>query len=348
MEYVSDSGCLESRFLEGTVFLGEPGMISVKNLEKRYGDLMAVKDVSFEVNRGEIVGLLGHNAAGKTTIMKIITGYLEPTSGKVTVGNVDVLTDRLAVQKQIGYMPENAPLYGEMLAQEYLLMMAELRGIAPDQCVKAVAAAATAAGVEKVLTQRIATLSKGYRQRVALCQAIVHQPAVLILDEPTNGLDPVQIIEIRHLIKKLAEKSTVILSTHILPEIEAVCGRVLILIDGELAKDAPLNTLLTSNRVKISLPADAREVQSRLKAVDGVTSANRSGADPARAGFELWEIGCTQPTPPIPALVRAAGEAGWEVGQVAAETASLEHIFSGLMKDYAGRRMAGSQQEVTP
>jgi ABC-2 type transport system ATP-binding protein len=322
-------------------------MISVQNLEKRYGDLRAVKNVSFEVARGEIVGLLGQNAAGKTTIMKIITGYLEPTNGKVTVGKADVLEDRLAVQKQIGYMPENAPLYGEMLVQEYLLMMAELRGIAPEQCANAVTDAARAAGVDKALTQRISTLSKGFRQRVALCQAILHKPEVLILDEPTNGLDPVQIIEIRSLIKKLAEKSTVILSTHILPEIEAVCGRVLILIDGELAKDATLSALLTSNRVKLSLSSQARDVQSRLTSIAGVTSASRQGPDPSRSGYELWSIECSQGTPPIPLLVRAATEAGWEVGQVAADTPSLEQIFSGLMKDYAGKRMAKSQQEVS-
>lgn len=323
-------------------------MISVKNLEKSYGNLRAVKNVSFEVDRGEIVGLLGHNAAGKTTIMKIITGYLEPTGGKVTVGPADVLEDRLAVQKQIGYMPENAPLYGEMLAQEYLLMMAELRGIAPDQCTKAVADAAVAAGVEKVLPQRISTLSKGYRQRVALCQAILHKPEVLILDEPTNGLDPVQIIEIRNLIKKLAEKSTVILSTHILPEIEAVCGRVLILIDGELAKDAQLKTLLASNRVKLSLSAEARDVQSRLASIAGVKSASHQGPDPARSDYDLWAVECTdQMPPPIPLLVRAATEAGWGIGQIGAETPSLEQIFSGLMKEYAERRKAGSQQEVS-
>jgi ABC-2 type transport system ATP-binding protein len=323
-------------------------MISVKNLEKSYGNLRAVKNVSFEVDRGEIVGLLGHNAAGKTTIMKIITGYLEPTSGKVTVGPADVLEDRLAVQKQIGYMPENAPLYGEMLAQEYLLMMAELRGIAPDQCVKAVTDAAVASGVEKVLPQRISTLSKGYRQRVALCQAILHKPEVLILDEPTNGLDPTQIIEIRNLIKKLAEKSTVILSTHILPEIEAVCDRVLILIDGDLAKDAALKSLLASNRVKLSLPKEARDVQSRLASITGVKSASRQGPDPTRSGYDLWSVECTdQVPPPIPALVRAATEAGWGIGHIGSETPSLEQIFSGLMKEYAGRRMASSQQEVS-
>ena len=322
-------------------------MISVQNLEKRYGDLRAVKNVSFEVDRGEIVGMLGHNAAGKTTIMKIITGYLEPTSGTVTVGNVNVLEDRIAVQKQIGYMPENAPLYGEMLVQEYLLMMAELRGIAPEKCVSAVTEASKATGVDRVLTQRISLLSKGFRQRVALCQAILHKPEVLILDEPTNGLDPVQIIEIRNLIRKLAQNSTVFLSTHILPEIEAVCGRVLILIDGELAKDAPLNTLLASNRVKLSLPDTAREVLGRLATVPGIKSINLRGPDSTRPGFELWSIECAQGSPPIPALVRAATEAGWEIGQVAVEAPSLEQIFSGLMHEYAGRRVAASQQEVT-
>ena len=207
-------------------------MISVRDVQKRYGKLTAVDNISFEVERGGIVGLLGHNGAGKTTIMKIMTGYLEPTRGTILVGGIDVVTDRLGVQKQIGYMPENAPLYREMLVQEYLMMMAELRGITKSNRTKSVVEAAEATGLIPRLVQPIGQLSKGYRQRVGLAAAILHKPDVLVLDEPTNGLDPVQIVEIRDLIRRLAETTTVIISTHILSEIEAVCNRVVILIDA--------------------------------------------------------------------------------------------------------------------
>ncbi len=321
-------------------------MISVKNLEKRYGSLQAIKNVSFEVGKGEIVGLLGHNAAGKTTIMKIITGFLESSGGTVTVGGVDVGQDRLGVQKQIGYMPENAPLYEEMLVQEYLMMMAELREIPADKRVTAVAEAVKATGLEKVLVQPIATLSKGYRQRVALCQAILHKPEVLILDEPTNGLDPVQIMEIRRLIRKLAENSTVFLSTHILPEIEAVCDRVLILIDGLLAKDARLDELLKSNRIRLSVTEGADEVEQKLHSLPGVASVSRLGPDPAREGFTLWRVETENGQQPTPAVVKTAAEAGWEVGQVTGDTPTLEQVFSELMEEQARKGVSDSKQEV--
>ena len=323
----------------------EQAMISVKNLEKRYGSLQAIKNVSFEVGKGEIVGLLGQNAAGKTTIMKIITGFLESSGGTVTVGGIDVLQDRLGVQKQIGYMPENAPLYEEMLVQEYLMMMTELREIPAERRVSAMTEAVKATGLEKVLVQPIATLSKGFRQRVALCQAILHKPEVLILDEPTNGLDPVQIMEIRRLIRKLAENSTVFLSTHILPEIEAVCNRVLILIDGLLAKDARIEELLRTNRIRLSVAEGADGVEAKLGSLPGVASLELLGPDPARKGFALWRIETEEGPQPTPAVVKTAAEAGWEVGQVTGDSPTLEQVFSELMQEQAQRGISGSQQE---
>ena len=238
-------------------------MISVKNLIKDYGDLRAVADISFEVERGEIVGLLGHNGAGKTTVMKVMTGYLEPTAGSVSVGGIDVVGDRIGVQRQIGYMPESAPLYREMLVQEYLLMMAQFRGLSAREQIPAVAEAVNATGLQARLLQPIGTLSKGYRQRVGLAQAILHKPDVLVLDEPTNGLDPVQILEIRSLIRRLAETTTVILSTHILSEIEAVCNRVVILIDGHLAADSTLGNLLETSVISLGLvnDVDPRDIE---------------------------------------------------------------------------------------
>lgn len=299
-------------------------MISVKKLEKRYGALRAVSNVSFEVARGEIVGLLGHNGAGKTTVMKIMTGFLQPTAGTVTVGGVDVLTDRIGVQRQIGYLPESAPLYPEMLVQEYLTMMAELRAIPAEKRRSAISAAVHATGLQDRLVQSIGTLSKGYRQRVGLAGAILHKPDVLVLDEPTNGLDPVQILEIRALIRRLAEDTTIILSTHILSEIEAVCSRVVILIDGHLAADAQLEELLTSAEVRLQLAPGATKVEATVGKLAGVTAVTAGPAD------DTWRVKFDG-EPPVPAILDAANTAGWQVRGVAPVQPSLENVFRDLM-----------------
>ena len=321
-------------------------MISVKKLEKRYGAFRAVKDLDFEVARGDIVGLLGQNGAGKTTVMKVLTGYLEPTSGTVTVGGVDVQVDRLAVQRQIGYLPENAPLYPEMLVQEYLLMMAELRGIAVEKRVAAVQEAVLATGLGKYLVRPISELSKGYRQRVGLAQAILHKPEVLVLDEPTNGLDPVQILEIRALIKRLAQHATIILSTHILQEIEAVCNRVVVLINGELAADSTLVELLRSRRVRVSLKAGSADVGSTLGRTPGVSKVTRRGADPDLVGFDQWVCEYDGAEPPVTALIEAAQAAHLGLGAIAPEVASLENVFRQLMFDHAARSAGGSSEKA--
>mgnify|MGYP001997437331 CR=1 FL=1 len=316
---------------------GSPNVISIKNLVKNYGDLRAVADVSFDVQRGEIVGLLGHNGAGKTTVMKIMTGFLEPTSGSISVGGIDVLGDRIGVQRQIGYMPESAPLYREMLVQEYLLMMAQFRGLDVSAQVPAVAEAVKATGLQARLLQPIGTLSKGYRQRVGLAQAILHKPDVLVLDEPTNGLDPVQILEIRSLIRRLAETTTVILSTHILSEIEAVCNRVVILIDGHLAADASLETLLTNSVVTLGL-ADDVDPRAVLDAVDGVSSIQE--AQPRSAGV-FWRIECADPTHALPGIAQAVHQAGWPLLELRSETPSLEQVFRDLMFQHAQEQSGG-------
>lgn len=306
-------------------------MISVKSLEKRYGALRAVSNVSFEVARGEIVGLLGHNGAGKTTVMKIMTGFLQPTAGTVTVGGIDVMHDRIGVQRQIGYLPESAPLYPEMLVQEYLMMLAELRAIPPAKRRSAISAAVRATGLQDRLVQSIGTLSKGYRQRVGLAGAILHKPDVLVLDEPTNGLDPVQILEIRALIRRLAEDTTIILSTHILSEIEAVCSRVVILIDGDLAADAQLDDLLTSTEIAVEVAPSTPKVEATLKAIDGVTAV-KPGADAGQ--YRVHFTG----EAPTPAIVKAAAEAGWQVQGVAQRQPSLETVFRDLMADHVRAR----------
>lgn len=313
-------------------------MISVKNLQKRYGDLTAVQDVSFEVQHGEIVGLLGHNGAGKTTVMKVMTGFLEPTKGTISVGGIDVVEDRIGVQKQIGYMPEKAPLYGEMLVQEYLLMMAELRGVDPADRLKAVGDAVKATGLTERLVQPISTLSKGYRQRVALAQAILHKPSVLVLDEPTNGLDPVQILEIRALIRRLAQTTTVIISTHILSEIEAVCNRVVILIDGNLAADSDLESLLSSNVVRLVADAGTDDVVATLNALDNVEEVLDTATERGRT---VYRLKCTPGAEMAAQISKAAYDAGWTISEVRTETPSLEQVFRDLMADHVNRARDG-------
>jgi ABC-2 type transport system ATP-binding protein len=311
-------------------------MIQIKNLTRNYGPTVAVQGVSLDIDRGEIVGLLGHNGAGKTTVMKMLTGYLEPTSGTITVGGVDVVADRIGVQRQIGYLPENAPIYREMLVQEYLLMMADLRGVPPAQREGAVIKAATATGLMDRLVQPISTLSKGFRQRVGIAQAILHEPDVLVLDEPTNGLDPMQIQAIRELIRKLGERTTVILSTHIMQEVEAVCDRVLILIDGHVAADAPLRELLSSSSIVVSVRG-AGAIGEALTALDGVAQAENTGDDPEIEGHERWLVHCEEGARPTGAILKAAMAAGWEVGAIAPEIQTLDHVFRRLQAEHIAK-----------
>ncbi len=312
-------------------------MIRMKNVSRRYGNVVAVNDVSIEVNRGEIVGLLGHNGAGKTTLMKLLTGYLEPTSGTIEVDGKDVVAERTAVVAQIGYLPESAPLYPEMLVQDYLLMMAELRGIRGDAANTAVGNAVVATGLSKRLLQPIADLSKGFRQRVGIAQAILHRPAVLVLDEPTNGLDPVQIQSIRQLVRDLAKTTTVLLSTHILQEVEAVCERVLVMIDGQLVADSRLSDLLAATTVRLALHEATTGVETRMRGIPGIKNARRVGPDPMLPGFIHWSLDVDDPAAAAPLVLRSAVDAGWVVGASGAETRTLDSVFRGLQEDHASR-----------
>ena len=224
-------------------------MIEARGLSKRYGDVIAVDDISFEVGRGEVVGFLGPNGAGKTTTMRMLTGFLPPTDGTAVIAGHDIFEAPLAARRAIGYLPETPPLYPEMSVDAYLAYVARIKDVPRAKRRGAVERAIERCGLERVHRQVIGTLSKGFRQRVGIAQAIVHDPAVLILDEPTVGLDPLQIREIRALIAELAApeqgeaQHTVILSTHILPEVEAICRRVILIHEGRKALDAPLAEL---------------------------------------------------------------------------------------------------------
>ncbi len=296
-------------------------MISVCNLEKRYGDFCAVTDVSFEVQKGEIVGLLGQNGAGKTTIMKMITGYLQPTKGKVTVGGFDGVADRQKAQQLIGYLPENAPLYPEMLVQEYLWMMAELRGIAPEKIHGAVSRAVLACGLSEKLVQPIGTLSKGYRQRVGLAQAILHHPSVLILDEPTNGLDPTGIHQLRDVLKKYAHEQggAVMVSSHILSEMQLLCDRVGIINNGKLIKVCTMEELekMNSSSRYILKVTDAQKTKELLSGNDKVSEIEVKD-NIINAGIDEENIA---------SIVRLLVTGGVDISEVKKNESSLEEVF---------------------
>ncbi len=255
-------------------------MIRVSGLTKRYGNLVAVRDVSFEVEKGEVVGLLGPNGAGKTTTMRMLTSFLTPTAGQVVVGDHDVSEDPEGVRRSVGYLPEVPPLYPEMRVVDYVRYVAAINDVPRGVRQEKVERALSACGLDGVARQVIQTLSRGFRQRVGLAQAIVHEPPVLILDEPTSGLDPVQILEIRALIRSLAEEEgrTIILSTHILAEVEAICSRVLIIAYGALRLDAPLAVVQESGSLE---EVFLREVEAAGSELYGAAAASAAAEAPA-------------------------------------------------------------------
>lgn len=247
-------------------------MIKIENLTRAYGDFIAVNNVSFCINAGEIVGLLGHNGAGKTTIMKMLSGYLEPSEGFIEVGDIDLRNDRVAVQKRLGYLPENLPVYPEMTVADYLDYAAHLKGLTGTVCTQEVRRVIKSCDITSKLLAPIATLSRGYKQRVGVAQALLGNPKLLILDEPTNGLDPTQTRQMRELIKEIAKEATVILSTHIMQEVDAICDRVLIMRSGELAIDSKLESLRKSNHLVLSSDLPETHAEGLLRPVPHIES----------------------------------------------------------------------------
>ncbi len=304
-------------------------MISLKNLTKSYGEVTALKDISFSVKPGEIIGLLGPNGAGKTTLMKILTGYLHPTAGCAEVGGLDVLAHTQKVQEMIGYLPENAPLYPELTVQSSLKLIADLRAIPPSEQGKRLSEAIAAVGLESRLTRLVGTLSKGYRQRVGLAQAILHRPNLLILDEPTNGLDPTQIVEVRHLVKKLAKRSTVLISTHILSEVEATCDRAIIIINGELKADAHLADLSATSHAVTALKVgdQEKEATDKLASLAGVRNVE---ACRRQNGIITYRISGQNMQELCPAIYQLARDNDWTLYELKQESRTLESVFNEL------------------
>lgn len=271
-------------------------MIEVQNVTKRYGPTLAVDNISFRVEKGEIVGFLGPNAAGKTTTMRIITSYMPATDGKVSVAGYDVFDDAMEVKKRIGYLPEVPPLYPEMRVNDYLRFVAALKGVTKSQISQQVDRAVELTSLGEMQTRLIKKLSKGFRQRVGLAQALINEPDVLILDEPTVGLDPKQIIEVRELIKSLAAEHTIILSTHILPEVSMTCERVVIINRGRIVAEDSVENLMSSVDSGESLilqvdgPFDA--VQEKVKTLDGVKAVNLDSGSPANSAATAIRVEC--------------------------------------------------------
>ncbi len=304
-------------------------MIHVANLSKSYGPIEALCGVSFEIAEGEIVGLLGPNGAGKTTIIKILTGYLQPDEGTVQMGGLDVLTHTREVQAQLGYLPETAPLYPELSTQDYLKMMAELRQIPQDEQPPRLSEAVYAAGLEDHLTRPIGQLSKGFRQRVGLAQAILDRPKLLILDEPTLGLDPTQIVQVRRLIRRLAEESTILFSTHILSEVEALCDRVIILMNGQVRADARLSELAATSDVVLVLADAPAGVDGALRQLAGVQGVEQMHT---LDGFPAYRV-IGQPasgTDLCPAVYDLAREENWPLRELRRDVRTLETVFNEL------------------
>ena len=310
-------------------------VIDVSGLSRSYGPHRALNDLSFRIDRGEIVGFLGPNGAGKTTTMKILTGYLAPSEGTASVCGHDVVADSLEVRKRIGYLPESAPVYTDMRVQDYLDFVARVRGLSSGERANAVARVLEACDIADRAGQSIGELSKGYRQRVGLAQALVHQPAVLILDEPTSGLDPNQVQVIRNLVRRIGEQHTVLLSTHVLSEVQATCDRVLVLKNGRLVADAPVERMKESLQggvlVKVSfVPGSVKltreAVNARLGALDGVTRVTpQESGDAAELTYELLADQDVRA-----AVFDLAVREGLRIITLTRETSSLEEVFRRL------------------
>src|SRR5688572_6998916 len=306
---------------------GTVPIIEAKGLTKHYGTVKGLKGISFNVEKGEIIGLLGPNGAGKTTTMKLLTGYLQPTDGTAKIAGHDVVEDPLSVRAVLGYLPENAPLYLDMAVQEYLLMMAELRGIPADRQKSLLSDAIYSTAIETKLTQPLGSLSKGFRQRVCLAQAILHKPQVLILDEPTNGLDPTQIIEMRSLIKRLAEHATVMISTHILSEVEATCDRAIIIMEGTIKADAQLDDLTSSSAAVVAIERGPTNVEAALSTIGGIRGVREEGPS---NGFVRYRITGEKDMNLCPAIYDVARQQNWRLAELRQETRTLESVFREL------------------
>jgi ABC-2 type transport system ATP-binding protein len=308
-------------------------MLEVKNLSKKFGDVQAVRGLNFQIRKGEILGFLGPNGAGKTTTMRIITCYMPATAGSVRVDGLDTLNDSLAVRRKIGYLAETNPLYGDMSVLEYLTFVGEIRGIRDAKLKSRIDEMFAICGLTKMANRQISKLSKGYRQRAGLAQAMMHNPDLLILDEPMTGLDPNQIIEIRQLIRKIGEEKTIVYCSHILPEVAATCSRLIIINEGQIVASGTPDELTArssrGNRYIVRVQAPGTQVQNALGAVSGVTSVTL----PSQSGDWVTAELISDAREDIgEAIFRCVVSKNWALAELRHETASLEEVFTQLTR----------------
>ena len=304
-----------------------PQMIEASDLTHYYGSHPAIQDVNFHVNKGEVLGFLGPNGAGKTTTMRILTGFMPPTRGRVNLGGYDVVEDSLEVRRRIGYLPETVPLYTDMTVSGYLRYMGTLRGMPPRSIKKRIGDVIDVCRLGDYRKTQIGKLSKGFRQRVGIGQAIIHEPEVLVLDEPTIGIDPIQVVETRRLIQDLGKEQTVVLSSHILPEVSMICGRVLIINEGKIvAEDTPTNLAQRFqgvDRLDVEIGGPVAEVLPALRKIGGVAEVNHHRAQ----NRELYEIQVGRGQDLRDEISRAVISNGWSLLSMQLVGMSLEDIF---------------------
>jgi gliding motility-associated transport system ATP-binding protein len=324
-------------------------VIEVEHITKRYGRVTAVDDVSFRVERGEILGFLGPNGAGKTTTMRILTGYMPPTDGRATVAGYDVFTHPVEAKRRTGYLPEMPPLYPDMTVREYLDFVARIKGVPPKEQKDRVTTVMKRAHVDDVAAKHCSKLSKGYRQRVGLAQALIHNPEVLILDEPTAGLDPKQIIETRDLIRGLGGDHTIVLSTHILPEVAQTCQRVVIINKGRVvAVDTPEGLtarLQGAETLYVQIDAMGAQPAEVLQAIPGV---RRVAVADHRGGIDGFEVESARGTDIRRDIARAVVNSGWGLLELRPMRLSLEEIFLQVTTEEGTQPSAPSSPEPEP
>jgi ABC-2 type transport system ATP-binding protein len=306
-------------------------MIEIKNLEKRFGDITAVAGVSFNVERGEVLGFLGPNGAGKSTTMKMLTGFLHPSGGTAIVGGHDITADPLAAKRLLGYLPEGAPLYPDMTPESFLLFIAQIRGFSGAEARRRVEEVVGKVSLQGVLRQPIDTLSKGYKRRVGLAQAILHDPQVLVLDEPTDGLDPNQKHEVRALIRSMAKDKVIILSTHILEEVEALCTRVIIIARGKLVVDCKPSELAARSRWHNAVRIDVeREDAPRVHRALGELPASSVEELEAPNGCVSYLVSTRDRRPILNEISRRAQDEKWKLDGLHVEHGRLDEVFRDL------------------
>lgn len=319
-------------------------LITVEHLMKRYGPHMAVRDVSFSVGEGEVIGLLGPNGSGKSTIMRILTGFLPPSAGEARIAGLDVIHNSLAVRRRVGYVPEDAPLYNGMRVREFLRFMAEIKGLSGTAARKAVAAVCDRLDLDAVATKPIGALSRGYRQRVAIAQALVNDPPVLILDEPTNALDAYHVIGVRDLIRSLAGRRTVLVASHVLSEIERVASRIMILVEGKLLTADALQEGARARRLRLRIAGPPPAILAVLGQVSGVVGIEVESASPERnsspnslpqgerAGAATYLVTAASGAEIAPDIARAVIGQGFGLSELVEPPPNLEQVFLDLTR----------------